>query len=245
MKLRSVPLLVGLLLAVACTNLGDEFPWLDTLELGDQVRASGSRLAALDFGLHALEPSDANDSRVVIGVHGWRTQGYEWVYPLKTLNEDGVSVYFFRWDYDQCPIEGSRMLQSAVQDLLTAVPSLEQITLVGHSMGGMLLAAIAQDWDMEISTDIHVVASPLTMVENDNCPTQNLPSSLPTNVSLWEWRTLHHLDGAFQHMPEDPQNVDLGVSVVTRLGEDYNGHRLGHNWSISQVADLLVAKTPQ
>ena len=56
---------------------------------------------------------------------------------------------------------------------------------------------------------------------------------------LFEWRTQHELDNAFNRLPEDPQVVDLPDSVVIRLPAKYNDRRLGHNWSISWVAEKL------
>ena len=67
-----------------------------------------------------------------------------------------------------------------------------------------------------------------------------VPPSLPENVTYHEWRTIQALDGAFKDMPTDPQIVDIEGSRVTRLPETYRGRRLGHNWSISWVADEIA-----
>jgi hypothetical protein len=37
----------------------------------------------------------------------------------------------------------------------------------------------------------------------------------------------------------DPQEVEILKSKVTRLPETYKGNKLGHNWSISWVADEI------
>ncbi|MDA1342204.1 MAG: alpha/beta hydrolase, partial [Proteobacteria bacterium] len=58
-------------------------------------------------------------------------------------------------------------------------------------------------------------------------------------VNLYEWRTQQHLDSAFKDLPENPQNIVIEGSMVTVLPDTYNGHRLGHNWSISWVADNI------
>lgn len=62
-------------------------------------------------------------------------------------------------------------------------------------------------------------------------------------VTLRQWRTLQHLDGAFEDLATDPQVVEL-PGEVTRLPERYRGHRLGHNWSISWVVDHLAGGAP-
>ena len=62
-------------------------------------------------------------------------------------------------------------------------------------------------------------------------------SILPNNSSLFEWRTQHQLDSAFKDLSEDPQQINIKGSLVTILPDTYKGNRLGHNWSISWVAD--------
>ena len=40
----------------------------------------------------------------------------------------------------------------------------------------------------------------------------------------------------------DPQVIEIKDSTVTRLPETYKGNKLGHNWSISWVADEINKK---
>ena len=56
---------------------------------------------------------------------------------------------------------------------------------------------------------------------------------------MYEWRTIKNLDGAFKNLKEDPQNVEIFGSIVTRLPETCKKNKLGHNWSISWVVDKL------
>ena len=58
-------------------------------------------------------------------------------------------------------------------------------------------------------------------------------------INLYEWRTIKELDGAFREFEFDPQNVEIKGSQVTRLPETYKGNKLGHNWSVSWVADEI------
>ena len=62
-------------------------------------------------------------------------------------------------------------------------------------------------------------------------------SFIPKNSVLYEWRTQHQLDNVFKDLSEDPQQIELKESYVTTLPETYKSNRLGHNWSISWVAD--------
>ena len=43
----------------------------------------------------------------------------------------------------------------------------------------------------------------------------------------------------FKNLKEDPQNVKILGSIVTRLPQSYKKNKLGHNWSISWVVDQL------
>ena len=87
---------------------------------------------------------------------------------------------------------------------------------------------------------MHVVASPLlgTSMLKSICGYEPI-EMLPNNTSLFEWRTQHQLDSAFKDLSEDPQQINIKGSLITVLPETYKGNRLGHNWSISWVADEI------
>ena len=59
-------------------------------------------------------------------------------------------------------------------------------------------------------------------------------------MSFFQWRTIKELDGAFNSLDYDPQIIDLKGSTIIRLPETYNGRRLGHNWSLSWVAEEIT-----
>ena len=65
------------------------------------------------------------------------------------------------------------------------------------------------------------------------------PTSLKDGTKLHQWRTIQAIDGAFKDLNYDPQVVAIEDSSVTRLPETYKGNKLGHNWSISWVADEI------
>lgn len=230
-----------LLWVFATLSYADEgdYPWLTSLETGNQVRESGARLMKLPMGLHALEDVDTSNTRIVIGVHGWQSEGYEWVYPLKTMDSDDTTTYFFRWDYNACPIDSGRLLIGAIEASLDSHPDADSLLVVGHSLGGVLLASVADSFDFAIKSELHMVATPLQGLENERCAEQKLPKKPSARRDIFQWRTQHELDNAFNRLPEDPQNVELPDSVVIRLPETYNERRLGHNWSISWVAEKL------
>ena len=235
-------LAIALLLVLAgCERGSDEFPWLATLD-AEHAERDGKRLMALPLGLHRLDGNASHDGATV-AVHGWRSRGYEWVYPLLTLAdaEDGpASVWFFRWDWSTCP-------EAAAAELVTALAGLEpqgaaQIRLVGHSLGGVVVVAAAARWQAPTPLEAHAIAAPLASV-GEPCAYQP-PTALPDSVALHQWRTQHALDGAFKDWPTDPQIVAI-PSPATRLPATYRGRRLGHNWTVSWVADRLAGnETP-
>jgi hypothetical protein len=91
-----------------------------------------------------------------------------------------------------------------------------------------------------VPLQIHSIAAPLKGMNglSSVCEYQ-MPISLRAGTNLHQWRTIQKLDGAFEDLSYDPQVVEINGSIVTRLPETYKGNKLGHNWSISWVADEL------
>lgn len=237
-----VALAVALLLAASGCDRGiDEFPYVPTLD-AENAERDGKRLMALPLGLHRLDGNDTLPPDATIAVHGWRSRGYEWVYPLRTLAaaNSAASTWFFRWDFSTCPEVGAAELVAALADLQREGTT--RIRLIGHSIGGVVAVAAAASWQAPIPLEAHAIAAPLAST-GEPCTSQP-PATLPENVVLHQWRTQHALDGAFKDWPTDPQIVAT-PGPVTRLPATYRGRRLGHNWSVSWVADRLAGnETP-
>ena len=240
MRLGLPVFLAAFLAATAQHSLGNDFPWLDSLDAGDGVRTSGTQLMALPMDLHRLDRDDGSPSTATIAVHGWNSAGYEWIHLLKALDDAESSTWFWRWDWDGCPGAAG----DALNERLSQAPftDLDRIRLIGHSYGGVLVTVSVERWQGSVPLEVHAIAAPLAGV-GDRCPYRT-PSTLPPKVAFHEWRTRHQLDGAFRRMPVDPQVIELPGSNVTRLPATYNGRRLGHNWSVSWVADMLTGRTP-
>jgi pimeloyl-ACP methyl ester carboxylesterase len=168
------------------------------------------------------------------------------VHPLQNLDDETNEVYFFRWDWRRCPAAAAAELDAAIGRVLNAQPRITRVVLVGHSLGGLVVADVAYGWKRTTPLEAHVVASPLREIgQGDRCPETPLNGrALSPNASFAQWRTRHELDGAFKDMNPDPQIVDLEGSTATLLPETYRGHRLGHNWSVSWVADTLAGRSP-
>lgn len=222
---------------------------LDALAHGDQAaaKASGRRLMALPLGLHRLDTTTPAPTAAVVGVHGFESEGYEWAYPLSTLGADGQArVYFHRWDHHQCPEPMADALGRSLHELSAAEPPPRSIQVVAHSYGGVIAALAASRYRGRVPLVVDLVAAPLAGHPgmSSQCAYAG-PTAPPADapVTLRQWRTQQHLDGAFEDLAVDPQVVEL-PGEVTRLPESYRGHRLGHNWSISWVVDHLAGGAP-
>ena len=238
MKLNS-SFILALCLLFSCKE-SKEIDIRDFFNLEGDVFLLGEYLTDLTLGLHDIEKSSSDESTLLIGIHGSNSEGYEWVYPLKTLNNDINVVSFFRWDDTSCPDSSIDILLNSIKIRLDQSSNLNKVILIGHSYGGLLVTSLSKKWDIDVPLNIHSVAGPLKGmgVLSSLCNYQP-PSSLGTGISLHQWITIQELDGAFKDLDYDPQVVDIKNSYVTRLPKTYKGNKLGHNWSISWVADEL------
>ena len=234
--------LISVFLTLIFASCGDIIqPTLDTFKEEKDVFESGKSLISLPFDLHDLEEVTVDQNTLLVGVHGSNSRGYEWIYPLQTLNDDNNIVSFFRWDDDACPAPSVSSLQSLIEKKIRDNPNLNKIVLLGHSYGGLLVVAFAEAWEMDFPLQIHSIAAPLAgMGIFTSICNYEVPNNLRDNIELYQWRTIKELDGVFSDLDYDPQVVQIINSKVTRLPETYKGNKLGHNWSISWVADEII-----
>ena len=81
-KIKSIILFIVLL--VSCSKQVDIS--LKGFSEAEDVFVSGEALMSLDKGLHPLEDQSVNQKTLLIGIHGSASRGYEWIYPLQTLD---------------------------------------------------------------------------------------------------------------------------------------------------------------
>ncbi len=226
------------LFLAGCSNAPQPAIQLNDLSDEISVKKLGERLIDLPYGLNSLEPSEDEAQEIFIAVHGGSSQGYEWIYPIKKIDTKHKHMHFYRWPDNGCFQTPAEELINEINNLLSQNNSLKKVTLLGHSYGGILVTYVLKHLNVATPLEVHVVASPLlgTTMLKSICDYEPV-ELLPNNTSLFEWRTQHQLDSAFKDLPKDPQQINILGSQVTTLPDTYKGNRLGHNWSISWVAD--------
>ena len=202
---------------------------------------SGQKLMSLEYGLSPLEARNKKEKVAVIGVHGGRSEGYEWVYPLTKLDQSDRLTLFYRWDDRSCFLSSALKLNQEILFLLEENPTIEKIVLLGHSYGGILLTWFIENWTSNTPIEIHTIASPLAGLDSiSNSCNYVPPKQKSKNVKSVQWRTIKTLDNAFKDLSSDPQLINFKGHEVHDLPGKYKGKRLGHNWSVSYVADEII-----
>ncbi|MCB9527657.1 MAG: alpha/beta hydrolase [Myxococcales bacterium] len=183
--------------------------------------------------------ADATTAPVLVAVHGFASEGAEWVAPLARL--DAPDTRFYRWDWLTCPAPAADALVAALT-ALAAEPGVDRIRVVGHSYGGLVAALAARRYPGPDPLEVHVVAAPLAGSERLTAHCGPLdPGPAPAGpVTVRQWRTVHAQDGAFRDLPVDPQVVDWAGADVVALPADWQDGRLGHNRSLQWVAEQLA-----
>lgn len=217
---------------------------------GTEITTAGHDLMELPLGVVELRDGEqTNDSVLVMAVHGYDSRGYEWITGLKNLANHYGSVFFFRYDWENCPDQISENLVSEIKKL-EKLGNYDKIVIFGHSYGGMVVTYAAAGLG-RLRADIHVIAAPLSGFPKllDEC--DQLSYDVGDKLIYPEWnesvhliqhRTVHAQDGAFRDLASDPQDVDLPFYQSFELPPTMDGHRLGHNWSVTWVLDKFVGK---
>ena len=238
--MRKIHSLLFFLVVYSHSSLSS-YPWLDSMDPENDYIKSGQRLMSLEYGLNPLEMMNKKEKVAVIGVHGVRSEGYEWVYPLTKLDGNDRLTLFYRWDDESCFLPSALKLNQEILLLLEENSTIKKIILLGHSYGGILLTWFIENWTSNTPIEIHTIASPLAGLDSiSNSCNYVPPKKRNKNVKSVQWKTIKTLDNAFKDLSYDPQLINFKGHEVRNLPDKYKGKRLGHNWSVSYVADEII-----
>ena len=238
--MRKIHSLLFFLVVYSHSSLSS-YPWLDSMDPENDYIKSGQRLMSLEHGLSLLEVKNNREKVAVIGVHGGRSEGYEWIYPLTKLDQNDRLTLFYRWDDRSCFLASALKLNQEILSLLEENSTIEKVVLLGHSYGGILLTWFIENWKSNTPIEIHTIASPLAGLNSITSSCNYVPPKQKSkNVKSVQWRTKKTLDNAFRNLSFDPQLINFKGHEVRDLPDKYKGKRLGHNWSLSYMADEII-----
>ncbi|MCY3541035.1 MAG: hypothetical protein F4X56_04770 [Gammaproteobacteria bacterium] len=211
----------------------------------ENLEDSYSELMELPLGLHLIEPRSDKVNRILIAIHDENTDGFEWTLPLQTMDDESTDTFFIRWDPSECPNSTNEEVRQDISTLLNSNESINQVTIVGHGMGGVYLSQFARSWKALIRLDGHVVAAPLNGtvgVFGDGECGDILPKRLPPTIRIFQWRIDPLQHSLFKEMNEDPQVVDLDGSLVISLPEAIDQNSLDSIRALEIVASRIQAE---
>ena len=199
-------------------------------------------------GIHRLGGINEKDSTWgIITIHGyypmgWPTKGFEWVSPIVELSHRKIPVWFFKYDWNDCPENSADYLYRETEKLIGNNSHLDSLWIVGHSLGGVVASLFAEKWGRDFPITIHSIAAPLAGMEHRRPDCENISKEeykISNTISYTQWKTVQAQDGAFKNLKFDPQEVfiDGGTSIL--LPGEWNNSRLGHNRSIQWVCENL------
>ena len=203
-------------------------------------------------GLHEITGFKQNDSTVgIILVHGfypedWKSKGFEWAEPIKNFSKAGLPMWLYRHDWNQCPSITAIQINSDLAILLEKNNHLKSLSIIGHSFGGLIVTLFSENWESTFPIDAHVIASGLAKSKFDrkylNCENpKKTKYYISKNVEYKQWRTIKNQDGIFKRLNYDPQIVTFINGETTLLPKKWRGNRVGHNFSILVVSDIILS----
>jgi len=199
-------------------------------------------------GIHRLGGINEKDSTWgIITAHGyypmgWSTKGFEWVSPIVELSHRQIPVWFFKYDWNDCPEYSADYLYRETEKLIENNSHLDSLWIIGHSLGGVVTSLFAEKWDRDFPITIHSIAAPLAGMGRRGPDCENISREeykISSTVSYTQWKTVQAQDGAFKNLKFDPQEVLINGGTSILLPGEWNNSRLGHNRSIQWVCENI------
>ncbi len=203
-------------------------------------------------GFHEIIGFKQSDSsNGIILVHGfyplgWRSKGFEWAEPIKNFSKAGFPMWLYRYDWNQCPSITSEQIKLDIGSHIGKNNHLESLIIIGHSFGGLIVTLFSENWESTFPIDAHVIASGLAKSKFDrkylNCENpKKTKYYISKNVEYKQWRTIKNQDGIFKLFKNDPQVVTFINGKTTLLPKRWKNTRVGHNFSILVVSDIILS----
>ena len=144
------------------------------------------------------------------------------------------------------PLLHAIQINSDLAILLEKNNHLESLIIIGHSFGGLIVTLFSESWESTFPIDAHVIASGLAKSKFDrkylNCENpKKTKYYISKNVEYKQWRTIKNQDGIFKRLNYDPQVVTFINGETTLLPKKWKGNRVGHNFSILVVSDIILS----
>ena len=125
--MKYIVLTIIFLVPLVFADKDQDYPWLENLDPGKGYKQSGEKLSGLDLGLNPLERFNGKEKVLLVSVHGSRSEGYEWIYPLQTLDTDNSATFFYRWDDRKCYSSSAKKLIFHLREAARGLPDLSLI----------------------------------------------------------------------------------------------------------------------
>ncbi len=216
----------------------------DLIAPNNERNDTQSAFMDLSLGLHRVEPESRNINRILIAIHDGNASGYEWIRPLKLMDDENTETHFVRWDPSDCPDSSIDVVTKELESLLASNDSIIKVTMVGHGLGGVYLAQLTRGWKSLVPLDVHVVAAPLSgevgVFKEKDCG-EIIPQQLPPTIRFFQWRTATQQKEIIEEQPADPQDIELDGSLVISLPEKVSETPVTHARALEIVATRIYA----
>ena len=203
-------------------------------------------------GIHRIFGMNEKDSTFgIILVHGyypknWKGKGLEWVNPIFELSKANIPLWFFKYDWENCPENSADSLYLELKNMISNNSHLDSLWVLGHSLGGVVTSLFAESWTDDLPITVHSIAAPLAGMKrfkNNHCRgTEKETYAIRDQINYTQWKTVKEQDGAFKRLEFDPQNVLIKGGEIITLPGTWKKTRLGHNKSIQWVCEEVTRK---
>ena len=243
-------LFILLLFLIGCSNNTISSKKIFIADLKNNKKEYDESLVNRENGMHRIFGMNEKDSTFgIVLVHGyypetWKEKGLEWVNPIFELSKVNVPLWFFKYDWENCPENSADSLYFELKNMISNNSHLDSLWVLGHSLGGVVTSLFAENWTDDLPISVHSIAAPLTGMKkfkDNHCRlTEKETYTIRDQIKYSQWKTVKEQDGAFKQLEFDPQNALIKGGKVITLPGTWKDNRLGHNKSILWVCEKIT-----